>query len=332
MCNKNIELKKVRGGTLGVLETKFAGINLKNPIMTASGCFGFGLEYKDYFDPNELGGILIKGLTMELRDGNMGVRIAETPAGMLNSVGLENPGIEYFETVISKELKEKINVPIIANINGKVLEEYIEIAERIEKIDLIKGIELNISCPNVKDGGMAFGANPVMAAKVTREVRKVTKKPLIVKLSPNVTDIVDIAKIVEAEGADAVSLINTLLGMSIDINKKKPLLGNVFGGLSGPAVKPIALRMIYQVSNAVSIPILGMGGISTVEDAIEFFLAGASTIAVGTGFFQNPLSAVEIKKGLEEYCRVNRISNISEIVGYAHKDDGVGYRSRIFMG
>ncbi len=313
-----------------VLEAKFAGINLKNPIMTASGCFGFGLEYENYFDPNELGGILIKGLTLEQRDGNSGIRIAETPAGMLNSVGLENPGIDYFEEVIAKELAEKINVPIIANINGKILEEYIEIAERIEKIDLIKGIELNISCPNVKDGGMAFGANPVMAAKVTREVRKVTKKPLIVKLSPNVTDIADIAKIAEAEGADAVSLINTLLGMSIDINKKKPILGNIFGGLSGPAVKPVALRMIYQVSNAVSIPILGMGGISNTEDAIEFFLAGATTIAVGTGFFQNPLAAVEIKKGLEAYCKSNKISNISEIIGYAHKDDGIGYRKRIF--
>ncbi|MCP1225125.1 dihydroorotate dehydrogenase [Sebaldella sp. S0638] len=315
---------------MNFLKTNFAGLNLENPIMTASGCFGFGLEYKDYFDPNELGAILIKGLTPEPRDGNFGIRIAETPAGMLNSVGLENPGIDYFEKETAPLLEKELKVPVIANINGKILEEYIEIAQRAETIDVIKAIELNISCPNVKDGGMAFGANPDMAARVTREVRKVTKKPLIVKLSPNVTDIAGIAKLVEAEGADALSLINTLLGMSIDINKKKPLLGNIFGGLSGPAVKPVALRMVYQVSNAVSIPLLGMGGISTTEDALEFFMAGASAISVGTGFFQNPLSAVEIKQGLIEYCAENKLANISEIVAYAHTDDGKAYRKRIF--
>ena len=309
----------------------FAGLDLENPIMTASGCFGFGLEYKDYFDPNELGAVLIKGLTPEPRDGNYGIRIAETPAGMLNSVGLENPGIDYFEKETAPLLEKELKVPVIANINGKILEEYIEIAERVEAIGVIKAIELNISCPNVKDGGMAFGANPDMAAKVTREVRKVTKKPLIVKLSPNVTDIAGIAKLVEAEGADALSLINTLLGMSIDINKKKPLLGNIFGGLSGPAVKPVALRMVYQVSNAVSIPLLGMGGISTAEDALEFFMAGASTISVGTGFFQNPLAAVEIKQGLINYCIENNLSNINEIVAYAHTDDGKAYRKKIFL-
>lgn len=315
---------------MNLLNINFAGLSIENPIMTASGCFGFGLEYKEYFDPNELGAILIKGLTLEPRDGNSGIRIAETPSGMLNSVGLENPGIDHFEKETAVNLEREIRVPVIANINGKVLEDYIEIAERVEKIDLIKGIELNISCPNVKDGGMAFGANPEMAAKVTREVRKVTKKPLIVKLSPNVTDIVHIAKITEDEGADAVSLINTLLGMSIDIKKKKPLLGNIFGGLSGPAVKPVALRMVYQVSNAVSIPVLGMGGISTTEDALEFFMAGASAISIGTGFFQNPLSAVEIKKGLINYCNENKIKNISEIVAYAHSDDGAAYRKKIF--
>ena len=315
---------------MNFLKTKFAGLKLENPIMTASGCFGFGLEYKDYFDPNELGAVLIKGLTPEQRDGNYGIRIAETPAGMLNSVGLENPGIDYFEKETAPLLEKELKVPVIANINGKILEEYIEIAERAEAIDVIKGIELNISCPNVKDGGMAFGANPDMAAKVTREVRKVTKKPLIVKLSPNVTDIAGIARLVEAEGADALSLINTLLGMSIDINKKKPLLGNIFGGLSGPAVKPVALRMVYQVSNAVSIPLLGMGGISTTEDALEFFMAGASAISVGTGFFQNPLAAVQIKKGLIDYCAENKLSNINEIVAYAHTDDGAAYRKRIF--
>ena len=311
------------------LKMKFLGIDLENPIMTASGCFGFGLEYKNYFDPNELGAIVVKGLTLEPREGNSGVRIAETASGMLNSVGLENPGIDYFEKVTVKDLENEVKVPIIANINGKTLEEYIEIAERVEEIELIKAVELNISCPNVKDGGMAFGANPEMAEMVTRKVRKKTKKPLIVKLSPNVTDVVKIAKIVETEGADGVSMINTLLGMSIDQKTKKPLLGNIFGGMSGPAVKPVALRMIYQVSNEISIPILGMGGISNTEDAIEFFLAGASTIAVGTGFFQNPVAAVEIKKGLEKYCIDNKLSNISEIVGYSHKDDGKGYRNRI---
>ena len=321
----------MRGGILNFLKMNFAGLDLENPIMTASGCFGFGLEYKDYFDPNELGAVLIKGLTPEPREGNYGIRIAETPAGMLNSVGLENPGIDYFEKETAPLLEKELKVPVIANINGKILEEYIEIAERAEAIEVIKAIELNISCPNVKDGGMAFGANPDMAAKVTREVRKVTKKPLIVKLSPNVTDIAGIAKLVEAEGADALSLINTLLGMSIDINKKKPLLGNIFGGLSGPAVKPVALRMVYQVSNAVSIPLLGMGGISTAEDALEFFMAGASTISVGTGFFQNPLAAVEIKQGLINYCIENNLSNINEIVAYAHTDDGKAYRKKIFL-
>ena len=315
---------------MNFLKMNFAGLDLENPIMTASGCFGFGLEYKDYFDPNELGAVLIKGLTPEPREGNYGIRIAETPAGMLNSVGLENPGIDYFERETAPLLERELKVPVIANINGKILEEYIEIAERAEAIDVIKAIELNISCPNVKDGGMAFGANPDMAAKVTREVRRVTKKPLIVKLSPNVTDIAGIAKLVEDEGADALSLINTLLGMSIDINKKKPLLGNIFGGLSGPAVKPVALRMVYQVSNAVSIPLLGMGGISTAEDALEFFMAGASAISVGTGFFQNPLAAVEIKQGLINYCTENNLSNINEIVAYAHTDDGKAYRKRIF--
>ena len=315
---------------MNFLKMNFAGLDLENPIMTASGCFGFGLEYKDYFDPNELGAVLIKGLTPEPREGNYGIRIAETPAGMLNSVGLENPGIDYFERETAPLLERELKVPVIANINGKILEEYIEIAERAEAIDVIKAIELNISCPNVKDGGMAFGANPDMAAKVTREVRRVTKKPLIVKLSPNVTDIAGIAKLVEAEGADALSLINTLLGMSIDINKKKPLLGNIFGGLSGPAVKPVALRMVYQVSNAVSIPLLGMGGISTAEDALEFFMAGASAISVGTGFFQNPLAAVEIKQRLIDYCSENKLSNINEIVAYAHTDDGKAYRKRIF--
>jgi len=302
------------------LQTKFLGVNFKNPIVTSSGCFGFGLEYRDYFDPNVLGGIVVKGLTMEPRDGNYGTRIAETPGGMLNCVGLENPGIDYFETHILKDMKEAgITTNIIANINGKTVEEYIEIAKRVEKIKEVDIIELNISCPNVKDGGMAFGANPEVAGRVTREVRKVTTKPLIVKLSPNVTDIAYIAKIVEENGADALSLINTLLGMAIDLKTKKPLLGNTFGGLSGPAVKPVALRMVYQVYQAVNIPIVGMGGISNTEDALEFIMAGASMVSLGTGIFFSPALPVEVAEGLQKYCEENNIENINELVGIAHR-------------
>ncbi|WP_294665050.1 dihydroorotate dehydrogenase [uncultured Fusobacterium sp.] len=302
------------------LETKFLGVDFKNPIVTSSGCFGFGLEYRDYFDPNVLGGIVVKGLTMEPRDGNYGTRIAETPGGMLNCVGLENPGIDYFETHILKDMKEAgITTNIIANINGKTVEEYIEIAKRVEKIKEVDIIELNISCPNVKDGGMAFGANPEVAGRVTREVRKVTTKPLVVKLSPNVTDIAYIAKVVEENGADAVSLINTLLGMAIDLKTKKPLLGNTFGGFSGPAVKPVALRMVYQVYKAVNIPIVGMGGISSTEDALEFIMAGASMVSLGTGIFFNPILPVEVAEGLQKYCEENNIENINELVGIAHR-------------
>lgn len=302
------------------LETKFLGVDFKNPIVTSSGCFGFGLEYRDYFDPNVLGGIVVKGLTMEPRDGNYGTRIAETPGGMLNCVGLENPGIDFFETHILKDMKEAgITTNIIANINGKTVEEYIEIAKRVEKIKEVDIIELNISCPNVKDGGMAFGANPEVAGRVTREVRKVTTKPLVVKLSPNVTDIAYIAKVVEENGADAVSLINTLLGMAIDLKTKKPLLGNTFGGFSGPAVKPVALRMVYQVYKAVNIPIVGMGGISSTEDALEFIMAGASMVSLGTGIFFNPVLPVEVAEGLQKYCEENNIENINELVGIAHR-------------
>lgn len=302
------------------LETKFLGVDFKNPIVTSSGCFGFGFEYRDYFDPNVLGGIVVKGLTMEPRDGNYGTRIAETPGGMLNCVGLENPGIDYFETHILKDMKEAgITTNIIANINGKTVEEYIEIAKRVEQIKEVDIIELNISCPNVKDGGMAFGANPEVAGRVTREVRKVTTKPLVVKLSPNVTDIAYIAKVVEENGADAVSLINTLLGMVIDLKTKKPLLGNTFGGFSGPAVKPVALRMVYQVYKAVNIPIVGMGGISSTEDALEFIMAGASMVSLGTGIFFNPVLPVEVAEGLQKYCEENNIENINELVGIAHR-------------
>ncbi|MDO5089209.1 MAG: dihydroorotate dehydrogenase [Leptotrichiaceae bacterium] len=311
------------------LETEFMGVKLQNPLMTGSGCFAFGTEYMDYFNPNDLGAIVIKGLTLEMRQGNKGTRIAETPAGMLNSVGLENPGIDSFEKHVLPKMDKYLNVPIVANINGKSVEEYVKLTERLDKIDKIEMLELNISCPNVKDGGMAFGANPEMAKRVTGEVRKVTKKPLMIKLSPNVTNIVEIAKIIENEGADGISMINTLLGMAIDVKTKKPVLGNVYGGLSGPAVKPIALRMIHQVSQAVSVPILGMGGINSTEDTVEFFLAGASAISLGTAFFPNPMIAVEIIQGLKEYCKNEKIYNISEIVGYAHTDNGTAYRKRL---
>lgn len=302
------------------LGINFLGVDFKNPLVTSSGCFGFGMEYKDYFDPNILGGIGIKGLTLEPRDGNYGTRIAETPSGMLNCVGLENPGIEYFKKVTLPLMKkEGIKTNIIANINGSTVEDYIKIAKEVENIPEIIIIELNISCPNVKDGGMAFGANPEVAGRVTKEVRNVTTKPLVVKLSPNVTDIAGIAKIVEENGADAISLINTVLGMAIDIRSKKPLLGNTFGGLSGPAVKPIALRMVYQVYKAVKIPIIGMGGIASPEDALEFIMAGATLVSVGSAIFPNPLLPVEIIEGMEKYCKDNGIANISELIGIVHR-------------
>ncbi|HEY4533053.1 MAG TPA: dihydroorotate dehydrogenase [Fusobacterium sp.] len=305
---------------MSCLEIKFLGISMKNPLVTSSGCFGFGKEYRDYFDPNQLGGIVLKGITLEAREGNYGVRIAETPGGMLNCVGLENPGIDVFEQEIIPNLrKEGITTHLIANINGKTMEDYIEIAKRVDKIEDITMIELNISCPNVKDGGMAFGANPEVAGAVTREVRKVSKKPLIVKLSPNVTDIAMIAKIVEENGADAVSLINTVLGMAIDVKSKKPLLGNVFGGMSGGAIKPIALRMIYQVYEAVKIPIVGMGGILNGTDALEFLMAGASLLSIGTGFFIHPMVSIEVEKTLRDYCQQEGLKNIQEIVGIAHR-------------
>lgn len=302
------------------LESNFLGVNFKNPVVTSSGCFGFGSEYMDYFDPNILGGIGIKGLTLEARTGNLGVRIAETPAGMLNCVGLENPGIEVFKDKILKEIKENgIHTNIIANINGSTVEEYVKLAKIVNEIEEIAIVELNISCPNVKNGGMAFGANPEVAGEITRKVKSVlTKKPLVVKLSPNVTSIVEIAKVVEKNGADAISLINTLLGMAIDVREKKPILGNIFGGLSGACVKPVALRMVYQVYKEVKIPILAMGGITSANDALEFMMAGATLVSVGSGIFRNPMLPVEIIEGLEEYAKENDLQNISEIVGAAH--------------
>src|SRR5674476_516698 len=268
-------------------------LHFKNPVLTASGTFGYGSEFDDFLDVSKLGGIVLKGTTVEPREGNPYPRMAETPSGMLNAVGLQNKGIEYFENIIyPRVLNYKTN--IIVNVNGSYIEDYVALAERIDKLEKIPAIELNISCPNVKMGGMAFGTNLVSAREVTREVRAVYSKKLIVKLSPNVTNIVDFARVVEEEGADSVSLINTLLGMAIDVEKMKPSLSTITGGLSGPAIKPVALRMVWQVANAVKIPVIGMGGIMDTSDALEFLLAGASAIQIGTASFIDPQISVKI--------------------------------------
>lgn len=290
-------------------------LQFKNPVLTASGTFGYGSEFDDFIDVSRLGGILLKGTTLEPREGNLYPRMAETPSGMLNAVGLQNKGIDYFEKNIYPSVI-KYDTNIIVNINGSYIEDYIALAERINKLEKICAIELNISCPNVKMGGMAFGTNLVSAREVTREVRSVYSKKLIVKLSPNVTNIVDFALAVEEEGADSVSLINTLLGMAIDVQNMRPSLSTITGGLSGPAIKPIALRMVWQVANAVRIPVIGMGGIMNSSDALEFFLAGASAVQVGTASFIDPQASVKILDGIEEFLSKKGFSDIKEIVGY----------------
>lgn len=296
-----------------MLSTEIAGIKMKNPVMTASGTFGFGLEFNDFLDLNQVGAVVVKGTTLQPRSGNAGVRIAETPSGMLNSIGLENPGCDAFINKILPKLK-KYDVPVIVNMSGSTVEEYGVLANKLT-VDGVSGLELNISCPNVKDGGIAFGTNKESATAVVREVKKNTNLPVIAKLSPNVTDIVDMAKAIEAAGADAISLINTLLGMAIDLKTRKPILGNIVGGLSGPAVKPIALRMVWQVANAVKVPIIGMGGIMNTEDALEFMLAGASAIAVGTANFINPSVAVTVAQGMEHYLKQEKLTHINQVIG-----------------
>jgi dihydroorotate dehydrogenase (NAD+) catalytic subunit len=295
------------------LKVNIAGVELENPVITASGTFGFGREYNKFYSLNEIGAICVKGLTLEKRQGNKAPRAAETPAGMLNSVGLQNPGVKYF---VENELPwlKQFSAKVIANISGNTIEEYCQMAEIISdsSTDMI---EMNISCPNVKAGGVAFGTNADTIVMITNEVRKHCKKPLIVKLSPNVTDIADMARAAEAGGADGVSLINTITGMSIDIHKRRPVLGNNIGGLSGPAVKPVAVRMVWQVANAVNIPIIGMGGIASGDDAIEFMLAGASAIAVGTYGFVDPMACVKIKAGIKAYMEKYNIENVEKIVG-----------------
>ena len=293
-------------------------LHFKNPVLTASGTFGYGSEFDDFIDVSELGGIVLKGTTIEPREGNPYPRMAETPSGMLNAVGLQNKGIEYFENIIyPRILNYKTN--IIVNVNGSYIEDYVALAERIDKLEKIPAIELNISCPNVKMGGMAFGTNLVTAREVTREVRAVYSKKLIVKLSPNVTDIVDFARVVEEEGADSVSLINTLLGMSVDVVNMRPALSTITGGLSGPAIKPVALRMVWQVANAVKIPVIGMGGIMSVSDALEFLLAGASAIQIGTASFIDPQASVNIVKGIEDFLERKGFSDVKQIIGYINR-------------
>ena len=296
------------------LEVKLGSIQLKNPVMTASGTFGYGTEYADFMDVSRIGGIVVKGTTLRERQGNAYPRMAETPSGMLNAVGLQNKGVDYFVDYIYPEIKD-VNTSIFVNVSGSTIEDYIETASKINDLDQIPGIELNISCPNVKEGGMAFGTSCISASEVVRAVRKVYSKELMVKLSPNVTSITEIAKAVEAEGADSVSLINTLLGMAIDAEKRKPILSTVTGGLSGPAVKPVALCMVWQVAKAVNIPVVGMGGIMNARDAIEFLLAGASAVQIGTANFIDPAVSIKVLEGIEEYLIRHKINNVNDIIG-----------------
>jgi len=293
-------------------------LHFNNPVMTASGTFGYGSEFEDFLDISKLGGIIVKGTTLEPREGNAAPRMAETHSGMLNSVGLQNRGIDYFEKHIYPRIS-KYKTNVIVNINGSYIKDYVALAERINSLNKIPAIELNISCPNVKMGGMAFGTDPGSTRRVTKAVRAVYSKKLIVKLSPNVTDIVEFARIAEEEGADSVSLINTLLGMAVDINEMKPFLSTVTGGLSGPALKPVALRMVWQVARTVKIPVIGIGGIMNADDAIEFFLAGASAIQVGTASFIDPQASIKILEGITQYLERKGFSDISEIVGYINK-------------
>ncbi|NMA52853.1 MAG: dihydroorotate dehydrogenase [Peptococcaceae bacterium] len=302
---------------LSGLAVNIGGIRMKNPVATASGTFGFGQEYAPFIDLNRLGAIVVKGTTLKPRPGNPAPRLAETPAGVLNAIGLQNPGVEQ---VMEEALPflAAYDVPVIVNIAGDTLEDYAMLARQLSQSKLVAGLEVNISCPNVKKGGMHFGSDPIMAAEVTRAVKENSTLPVIVKLSPNVTSIVTLAEKVAAAGADALSLINTLLGMSIDTKARRPRLGNIMGGLSGPAVRPIAVRMVWQVYEAVDLPIIGMGGIVTAEDALEFILAGASGVAVGTANFVNPRATIDVLEGIEKYMLEHGISDIKELIGAAH--------------
>lgn len=290
------------------------GLALKNPVLTASGTFGYGTEFQDFIDLNRLGGFIVKGTTLHRREGNPYPRMAETPAGMLNAVGLQNKGVDYFIGHIYPEIKD-IQSNILVNVSGSTVADYVAVAEKINELDKIPGIELNISCPNVKEGGMAFGTSCVSAAEVVKAVRQVYHKHLMVKLSPNVTSIQEIALAVEAAGADSVSLINTLLGMAIDAKRRRPVLSTVTGGLSGPCVKPIALRMVWQVAKAVKIPVVGLGGIVSATDAVEFLLAGASAVQIGTANFIDPAVTIKVIDGLNQYLDDNGFKSVREIIG-----------------
>ncbi|MBE6611894.1 MAG: dihydroorotate dehydrogenase [Ruminococcaceae bacterium] len=293
------------------LSVNFAGVTLKNPIVTVSGTCGFGEEYAPYYKPSQLGAIAVKGMTLAPRLGNPPPRIAETPAGILNSIGLQNPGVQAFIDNELPRLKAE-GATVIANISGSTISDYCKVAELLSETD-VDFIEMNISCPNVKEGGVAFGTNAKTVNEITSEVKKHSSKPVIVKLSPNVTDITEMARAAEAGGANALSLINTLLGMRIDIKTKRPILHNNVGGLSGPAVFPVAVRMIWQVRNAVSLPLLGMGGVASAEDAIEMLIAGADAIGVGTAMFPNPALPLEIIDGIAKYMEENGIENVADI-------------------
>lgn len=296
------------------LNTKIGSLELKNPVMTASGTFGYGTEYADFMDINRLGAIIVKGTTLNPRQGNPYPRMAETPSGMLNAVGLQNKGVDYFVDHIYPEVR-KIRTNIIVNVSGSCIDDYVQTAGIINTLDDIPAIELNISCPNVKQGGMAFGVKPESAAQVVAAVRKAYDKTLIVKLSPNVTDITEIARAVEGAGADSVSLINTMLGMAIDAEKRKPILSTITGGMSGPAVKPVALRMVWQTAKAVKIPVIGLGGICSATDAVEFLLAGASAVQIGTANFIDPSISEKVVDGIAEYLERHSFNSVQEIVG-----------------
>lgn len=311
--DQTVETKSVSSEKKIDLSVDLNGLILKNPVTVASGTYGFGREYAEYIDLNTLSAISVKGLTLEPREGNEGTRMSETPMGMINSVGLQNPGVHAF---IKEEIPflRRFDLKIIANINGNTIDEYCEMARILSKAD-VDSLELNISCPNVKNGGLAFGTNPTVVREIVKKVRQVTDKHLIVKLSPNVTDIKEIAKIVESEGANCISMINTVAGMVIDIEKRKPVLMRGSGGLSGPAIKPIAVKLIHDVYNAVNIPILGMGGIMNERDAIEFILAGASAIAIGTGNFVNPNAPIEVLEGIQDYLDRKGYNCLSDLTG-----------------
>ncbi|WP_085508137.1 dihydroorotate dehydrogenase [Thalassobacillus devorans] len=300
------------------LNLSLPGLDLKNPIMPASGCFGFGKEFSEFYDLSELGAIIIKAATGETRYGNPTPRVAETSAGMLNAIGLQNPGVDR---IISDELPYLSNydTPVIANVAGSTVEEYVEVAEKISQSSTIKALELNISCPNVKEGGVQFGTDAALAAEVTRQVKQASEVPVYVKLSPNVTDIVGMAKAVEKAGADGLSMINTLTGMRLDLQRRKPIIANQTGGLSGPAIKPIAIRMIYQVYQEVDLPIIGMGGIETVDDIIEFLFAGASAVAVGSANFKNPFICKELIDQFPEAMERYGFDQVEEMIGGAHR-------------